>query len=48
MKAVVANATAPDDEGIINFCTEDIVLTDGAVTADSYAAHALGDLCQAE
>lgn len=35
VKAVVANATAPDDEGIINFCAEDIVLTDGAVTADN-------------
>lgn len=42
VKAVVANATAPDDEGIINFCAEDIVLTDGAVTADNYAARIAG------
>ena len=42
VKAVVANATAPDDEGIIDFCAEDIVLTDGAVTADNYAARIAG------
>lgn len=42
VKAVVANATAPDDEGIINLCAEDIVLTDGAVTADNYAARIAG------
>ena len=42
VKAVVANADAPDDEGIINLCAEDIVLTDGAVTADNYAARIAG------
>ena len=42
VKAVVANAAAPDDEGIINLCAEDIVLSDGAVTADNYAARIAG------
>ena len=42
VKAVVANAAAPDDEGIINFCAEDIVLSDGAVTADNYTARIAG------
>ena len=40
----MANADTPDDEGIINICVEDIVLTDGAIPADSYAAHVFGDL----
>ena len=34
--------TVLDDEGIIHFCAEDIVLTDGAVTADNYAARIAG------
>lgn len=42
IKAVVANADAPDDEGIINLCAEDIVLTDGAVTAAQYTARIAG------
>lgn len=42
IKAVVANADAPDDEGIINLCAEDIVLTDGAVTAADYTARIAG------
>ena len=42
IKAVVANATAPDCEGIINLCAEDIVLTDGAVTADNYTVRIAG------
>lgn len=42
IKAVVANADAPDDEGIINLCAEDIVLSDGAVTADNYTARIAG------
>lgn len=37
VKAVVANATAPDHEGIVNLCAEDIVLEDGTIEAKDYA-----------
>lgn len=42
IKAVVANADAPDDEGIINLCADELVLTDGAVTAAQYTARIAG------
>lgn len=42
VKAVVANATAPDCEGIVNFCADNLVLTDGAVTAADYAVRVAG------
>lgn len=36
VKAVVAGAAAPDDEGIVNLCASGVVLDDGAVTARDY------------
>lgn len=42
VKLVTANATAPDHEGIINFCAQDMVLTDGAITAENYTARIAG------
>lgn len=42
IKLVTANATAPDHEGIINFCASDLVLTDGAITAANYCARIAG------
>lgn len=36
IKAVVAGASNPDCEGIVNLCAEDIVLDDGTVTAGDY------------
>ena len=42
IKLVTANATAPDHEGIINFCASDLVLTDGAMTAANYCARIAG------
>ena len=37
VKAVVANATAPDCEGIVNLCVSGLTLEDGAVEAKDYA-----------
>lgn len=36
VKAVVANTTAPDCEGIVNLCAETLVLDDGAMEAADY------------
>ena len=44
IKAVLANAAAPDDEGIVNFCASGLVLTDGAVDAADYTARIAGIL----
>ena len=37
VKAVVANATAPDCEGIVNLCVSGLTLEDGAMEAKDYA-----------
>lgn len=37
VKAVVADATAPDCEGIVNLCVSDLVLEDGAIGGKDYA-----------
>ena len=37
VKAVVADATAPDCEGIVNLCVSDLVLEDGAMDGKDYA-----------
>ncbi|WP_418479542.1 phage tail sheath C-terminal domain-containing protein [Dysosmobacter sp.] len=37
VKAVVANATAPDCEGIVNLCVSGLTLEDGAIEAKDYA-----------
>ena len=42
VKAVVANAAAPDCEGIVNLCVSDLVLEDGAMDARSYAVRVAG------
>ena len=42
VKAVVANATAPDCEGIVNLCVSDLVLEDGAIDAKDYAVRVAG------
>lgn len=42
IKAVVANATAPDCEGIVNLCVADLVLEDGAIEAKNYTARIAG------
>lgn len=42
VKAVVANAAAPDCEGIVNLSAENIVLEDGAVEPTAYAARIAG------
>lgn len=46
-KAVVGNATAPDCEGIVNFCTSDVVSTlygEDKLTATAYSARIAGVL----
>lgn len=42
VKAVVANTTAPDCEGIVNLCVSDLVLEDGAIDASAYTARIAG------
>ncbi len=42
VKAVVANATAPDCEGIVNLCVSDLVLEDGAIDAKDYVVRVAG------
>ena len=42
VKAVVANAAAPDCEGIVNLCASDLVLDDGAIDARNYAVRVAG------
>ena len=42
VKAVVAGATAPDCEGIVNLCVSDLVLEDGAIGAAAYTARIAG------
>ena len=42
VKAVVADATAPDCEGIVNLCVSDLVLEDGAISASAYTARIAG------
>lgn len=42
VKAVVAGASGPDCEGIVNLCAEDLVLEDGAVTGKAYAVRIAG------
>ena len=42
VKAVVANATAPDCEGIVNLCVSGLVLEDGAIDAKNYAVRVAG------
>lgn len=42
VKAVVANAAAPDCEGIVNLCVSDLVLEDGAMDARSYTVRVAG------
>lgn len=36
VKAVVANATAPDHEGIVNLCADSLVLDDGEIATKDY------------
>ena len=36
IKTVVANAEAPDDEGIVNLCADGLVLSDGEIDAQDY------------
>ena len=36
VKAVVANAEAPDHEGIVNLCADGLVLSDGEIDAQDY------------
>ena len=36
IKAVVANAEAPDHEGIVNLCADGLVLSDGEIDAQDY------------
>ena len=42
VKAVVANASGPDCEGIVNLCASDLVLEDGAIQAKDYAVRVAG------
>ena len=42
IKAVTAGATAPDCEGVIDFCAQDLVLEDGPVDAAAYTARIAG------
>ena len=42
VKAVAANANAPDCEGIVNLCVDDLVLEDGTVSAAAYTARIAG------
>jgi len=42
VKAVVANATGPDCEGVVNLCASGLVLEDGAVEARDYAVRVAG------
>lgn len=42
IKAVVANANAPDHEGIVNLCASGLVLDSGEVTPEAYAARIAG------
>lgn len=42
VKAVVADATAPDCEGIVNLCVTDLVLEDGAIDGAAYTARIAG------
>ena len=42
IKAVVANATAPDCEGIVNLWASELVLEDGAIEASAYTARIAG------
>lgn len=42
VKAVVANADAPDCEGVVNLCVSDLVLEDGPVTPAVYTARIAG------
>ena len=42
VKLVTAGANAPDCEGIVNFCAEDMVLTDGAIDAADYTVRIAG------
>lgn len=42
VKLVTAGANAPDCEGVINLCAEELVLTDGAIDAAGYACRIAG------
>lgn len=42
VKAVVANAKAPDCEGIVNLCAEELVLEDGGIETGDYAVRVAG------
>jgi len=42
IKAVVADATAPDCEGIVNLAVADLVLEDGAIASKDYTARIAG------
>ena len=42
VKAVVANATAPDCEGIVNLAVSDLILEDGAMDAKAYTPRIAG------
>ena len=42
VKAVVANADAPDCEGIVNLCVSDLELEDGPVSPEVYTARIAG------
>lgn len=42
VKAVVANAVAPDHEGIVNLCASGLVLNDGPVEAKNYTVRIAG------
>lgn len=42
VKAVVANAEAPDHEGIVNLCASGLELSDGAIETQDYTARIAG------
>ena len=42
VKLVTANANAPDCEGIVNLCAEELVLTDGSIEAADYTCRIAG------
>lgn len=42
VKCVAANATAPDHEGVVNFCASGLTLEDGPIEAEDYAVRIAG------
>ena len=45
IKAVLANADSPDCEGIVNFCAQELVLSDGDISPEHYAVRIAALLC---